>query len=520
MSNANSSSELLSAVDAVAIVSNLMPPRPVGALYIQNEDGTRSGKFYFKDGLIYAVKVDGYEFPLAYRAAHSGLIDEDDQRSALASAGGDPSNPLLVSIYLQRHLLDKKTVESYLKENFLAASGFLLSLKTVRAEWRDDEVTEDFAVRYIDVPTLISLCDKRASTLIMAAERMGTDVDGLFSSPIKMLREVNEEEKLSVEAIWTLHKAGSETTLDDAAAELGFTRLFLAKLIYRMWSTGIIEILAPTSKAFSDSESTPLSEEPIDNDSVPLYVSEDETDASESHEEFDTYSDLPNEEEAESLTISLTTDETSEDPNLESISFAADEEREIADPFQVETDFSAQEETIPFESEPVDLPTQEEVIDSDELPVESGQFIKTEQLIPSVIAEPQHSSSNEQILDYESEPMQENEESDEEFALLTQAIVNLTERARLANVHVETVARVVEDASAAVRQSEEEAASIAQVLNTLHNEVHAQEERLALAENKVAEQRRQEEQSRVEAQQAQTQAFLLSQRLEKLRSSF
>lgn len=516
MSHTNSSSELLSAVDAVAVISNLNPPRREGALYLQNEDGTRSGKFYFRDGYIYAAKVDGYEFPLAFRAAHSGLIDEDEQRSALASAGGDPSNPLLVSLYLQRHLLDQKTVESYLKENFLAVSGVLLSLNPVRAEWRDNETTEDFVVRYIDAPTLVSLCNKRANMLETAAERMGTTVDALFASPIKMLREVDEtKDNLSVEAIWLLHKADGETQLDDAAAELGLTRLALAKLVYKMWNTGLIEVVATGTTSVQNEEVAP-----VDQDVVPLYVDED-TDS-----ESDTEPVVDEVEAFEPIAL-IGDDAPATEPAV----------LEIPDPFEVQAEPAEQTDdalvptpedvAYPVDEEPLQsaAPIDDHAEDNEEVGpydlAEEAEPVLLEAEVPSASVEDDQPAVVVEPVETPAAPVvPAQDDVDEDFARLTQAITSMTERARLANEAVTTATRTLEDARAAVRESEEEAADVAKVLERLYEEVRLQEERLNVAQQKVAQQRRQEEESAVAVEQAQSTARRLTDRLEQLRAAF
>ena len=212
-----------------------------GLLTLRNHrsQGGQLAFFYFREGKIYAIQVDGYEFSLAKRLLSTGHVSSKvDMDNAIAAAGSAQSLSLPY-VLAQRQLTSFEDLKSLIKDDFLAAAQVALSWENVKPSW-SSRVSIEYPLPSISIDKLTEVLEKRQEKLAEVSNELNTTADELLT----LTAQAKSEESRGTpeeEVILRLSQSGYPS-LEDLAEHAGLTTFGIIRHSYELWDKGLLDL--------------------------------------------------------------------------------------------------------------------------------------------------------------------------------------------------------------------------------------------------------------------------------------
>jgi hypothetical protein len=215
-----------------------------GALTIRRED--EWGKIFFRNGLIYYAFSVPTLLPLGERLVKAGAITGDQLKDALAeqkkkgAKGGR-----LGAILLGKGLLERETLEQAVREQIEDATFNFFSWVDGEFEFgADEEITDEDIVVELNVENVIMEGCRRIDEWELIFEQLGS----LERVPHLGCTEGVEERgevRLTVQEWRVVSHIDGRADINTVLKECGLDRFHGAKVIYGLYSRGLITVSEP-----------------------------------------------------------------------------------------------------------------------------------------------------------------------------------------------------------------------------------------------------------------------------------
>ena len=222
--------------------------RKSGRLTVRSQARENEGRVYFDKGAIVHATIRNNPYTLGSILKKAGKITEKELDIAAELQRNDPSR-LLGEILVRQGFVSRRDVDRYMRQQIESVVFELFSWNEGAfsfADGKSDEVRADAAVR-VSIESLLMEGARRIDEWSRMADRIpGPDV-------VPRLAELRDDTDSYVDlrpAEWeVLSLIDGEHSLKDIAGELAISEFEVAKTVYGMLSTELIEIVQPMGAA-------------------------------------------------------------------------------------------------------------------------------------------------------------------------------------------------------------------------------------------------------------------------------
>jgi hypothetical protein len=216
--------------------------RKSGRLTVRSLARENEGRVYFDKGAVVHATIRNNPYTLGSILKKAGKVTEKELEIAAELQRNDPSR-LLGEILIRQGFVSRRDVERYMRQQIESVVFELFSWKEGTfsfADGKSDEMKVDAAVR-VNIESLLMEGARRIDEWSRMAERIpGADV-------VPRLAAVRDDVDSYVDlrpAEWeVLSLIDGQHSLKDIAGELAISEFEVAKTVYGMLSTELIEIV-------------------------------------------------------------------------------------------------------------------------------------------------------------------------------------------------------------------------------------------------------------------------------------
>lgn len=219
-----------------------------GCLYVADDDATRSGRVYFRDGKVYAVHVDGFMPQVGQRLRTGGMLSEEHYDALLAETHGNTYAANIGPMAVERGYITQDVLDAVSREILLSSIGAMFAWSQPKAKFKKNATTDQFNIPPVSVSAIVKAVTKRRDRWDELWNDIAPNTTPESTYPVLSDSFDPHSEPLSSEVAAVIAASTGAATLDTVAGVCGLTRFETGHILAHLVNNGVLSMSdAPTS---------------------------------------------------------------------------------------------------------------------------------------------------------------------------------------------------------------------------------------------------------------------------------